>query len=74
MPRILEGFPISNGMKDFINKNPAELKNLLSEKRLALRNFRFAVSGSNTRNVKEGNALKKDIARILTLLNSKVNK
>ncbi|MCX6701911.1 MAG: 50S ribosomal protein L29 [Candidatus Zambryskibacteria bacterium] len=48
-----------------------ELKSLLSEKRLALRNFRFAVSGSNVRNVKEGNALKKDIARILTILNTK---
>ena len=55
-------------MKDFINKNTNELKALLSEKRLALRSFRFAVSGSNVRNVKEGNHLKKDIARILTIL------
>ena len=58
-------------MKDFINKSVTELNTLLSEKRLALRNFRFSVSGSNARNVKEGNNLKKDIARILTLLNSK---
>ncbi|MFA5888633.1 MAG: 50S ribosomal protein L29 [Candidatus Paceibacterota bacterium] len=58
-------------MKDFIKKTPVELKTLLSEKRLALRNFRFAVSGSNVRNVKEGNSLKKDIARILTILNNK---
>ena len=57
--------------KDFIKKTPAELKSLLSEKGLALRNFRFAVSGSNVRNVKEGNALKKDIARIKTILNTK---
>lgn len=57
-------------MKDFINKNPKELKLLLSEKRLALRSFRFAVSGSNVRNVKEGNLLKKDIARIITRLNN----
>ena len=55
--------------KDFINKNEKELSTLLTEKRLALRNFRFAVSGSNVRNVKEGNNLKKDIARILTMLN-----
>jgi ribosomal protein L29 len=48
---------------------PTVLQTLISEKRLALRNFRFAVAGSNTRNVKEGNALKKDIARIMTLLN-----
>ena len=58
-------------MKELIKKSANELKSLLSEKRLALRNFRFAVSGSNVRNVKEGNGLKKDIARILTILNKK---
>lgn len=56
-------------IKEFTKKNTKELQTLLSEKRLALRSFRFAVSGSNTRNVKEGNGLKKDIARILTVLN-----
>jgi ribosomal protein L29 len=58
-------------MKDFIKKNTNELKSLLSEKRIALRSFRFAVSGSNVRKVKEGNGLKKDIARIMTILNTK---
>ena len=57
--------------KELKNRNPKELQALLSEKRLTLRTFRFSVAGSNTRNVKEGNALKKDIARILTLLNTK---
>lgn len=56
-------------IKDLAKKNKKELTDLLSEKRLALRNFRFSVSGSNTRNVKEGSLLKKDIARILTLVN-----
>ncbi|HEY4505572.1 MAG TPA: 50S ribosomal protein L29 [Candidatus Paceibacterota bacterium] len=55
---------------EFVKKSTKELTSLLSEKRLALRSFRFSVSGSNVRNVKEGNALKKDIARILTVLNS----
>lgn len=58
-------------MKDLIKKTEKELTALLSEKRLALRNFRFAIAGSNVRNVKEGNAVKKDIARILTLLKQK---
>ncbi|HBD24627.1 MAG: 50S ribosomal protein L29 [Candidatus Zambryskibacteria bacterium RIFOXYD1_FULL_40_13] len=58
-------------MKELLKKTVSELKSLLSEKRMALRNFRFAVSGSNVRNVKEGNAAKKDIARILTILNTK---
>ena len=58
-------------MKELLKKTVSELKSLLSETRMALRNFRFAVSGSNVRNVKEGNAAKKDIARILTILNTK---
>ena len=58
-------------MKDLIKKNHKELKDMLAQKRVALRSFRFSVSGSNARNVKEGKALKRDIARILTLLNKK---
>jgi ribosomal protein L29 len=50
-------------------KNTGELQTLLSEKKISLRNFRFAVAGSKTRNVKEGHALKIDIARINTILN-----
>jgi ribosomal protein L29 len=57
--------------KDLAKKNKKDLNSLLFEKREALRNFRFAVAGSNARNVKEGKALKKDIARILTVLNEK---
>lgn len=57
--------------KDILKKNKAELLKMLSEKKLALRDFRFAVSGSNVRNVKEGKILRKDIARILTILNKK---
>ncbi len=56
---------------EFAKKNTKELQTLLTEKRLALRTFRFSIAGSNARNVKEGVALKKDIARILTLLNTK---
>lgn len=58
-------------MKDFIKKNKKELSSLLSEKRKALGDFRFSLSGSNARNVKEGKKLKTEIAQILTLLNSK---
>ena len=58
-------------MKDFINKTEKELEVILKEKASALRAFRFAIAGSKTRNVKEGNALKKDIARIKTIMNAK---
>ncbi len=57
-------------MKDFKNKTEKELKALLAEKRVALRNFRFSIAGSKIKNVKEGYGLRKDIARILTLVNA----
>lgn len=59
-----------NMKREFTNKTEKELHTMVAEKRLALRNFRFSIAGSNTRNVKEGSALKKDIARINTILNA----
>ena len=56
-------------MEAFKNKTENELKQMLKEKREALRTFRFAMSGSKIKNLKEGQALRKDIARIMTVLN-----
>lgn len=58
-------------MKEIAKKNKKDLVALLKEKRDSLRNFRFSVSGSSVRNIKEGGLLRKDIARILTQLNKK---
>lgn len=58
-------------MKELISKKEAELKSLLKEKQEALRVFHFALSGGKTKNIKEGAGLKKEIARILTVLNNK---
>ncbi|MEK7552354.1 MAG: 50S ribosomal protein L29 [Patescibacteria group bacterium] len=55
---------------DFKTKNKTELINLFKEKKENIRNFHFGISGSKTRDVKEGKKLKKEIARILTALNS----
>ena len=52
----------------YSNKTKEELLTLVSEKRRALHDFRFSVSGSKIRNVREGRALRKDIARALTAL------
>jgi len=52
-------------------KSISDLYKTLEEKRNALRTFRFEMAGSRTRNVKEGRAAKKDIARILTEINSR---
>ena len=53
---------------DLKNKTTVELKKMLTEKRLSLRDFRFGSSGGKTKNVKDGVNLRKDIARILTML------
>lgn len=55
-----------NNMKDIDKKKDFELTKMLKEKREAQRFFRFGVSGGKTKNVKEGQNTKKDIARILT--------
>lgn len=58
-------------MKDYINKTKEELEKTLTDKRKSLREFRFGSAGSKTRNVKEGGNLRKEIARILTVINSR---
>ena len=58
-------------MEQFEKKDTKELVKLLAEKRENLREFRFGMKGSRTRNTKEGVLLRKDIARIMFLLGSK---
>lgn len=53
-------------MKEYKNKTLEDLKKLINEKRVAIRDFRFGSSGSKTKNVKLAGTLKKDIARIMT--------
>jgi len=55
-------------IKEIKTKTNPDLNKLLSDKREALRVFRFGTAGSKAKNVKEGRELKKDIARILTVL------
>lgn len=52
-----------------------ELLKLLEEKRAAVRQFRFDISGSKVKNIKDGGNTRKDVARILTELSirSKAN-
>jgi len=57
--------------KSLKNKSAEELASALAEKRTALEKFRFAIAGSKTRNVREGRAIGKEIARIITELNSR---
>lgn len=54
-------------------KAKTELVKTLAEKREGLRKLRFGISGSKSRNVKEGANMRKDIARIMTELNAVQN-
>ena len=61
-------------IKDSNKKTSAELEMMLIDKKEALRKFRFGVSGSKIKNTKEGHNLRKEIAKILTTINSEVLK
>ncbi len=52
--------------KEIQEKKDTDLQKELIEKGEALRAFRFGISGSKVRNVREGRALKRDIARLQT--------
>jgi len=60
--------------KELREKTEVELKTLLQDKREALAKFHFQVSHGKTKNVKEGREVKKDIAKIITLLQESVQK
>ncbi len=61
-------------MNDIAKKETVELKRLVAEKREALRVFRFDVSGSKMRNVREGRTIHKEVATILTELRKRIVK
>lgn len=55
------------------SKNPEELKRLLQEKRLELCRARFDIKANQTKDNQSQKRIKKDVARILTILNSEKN-
>lgn len=55
-------------MQELHNKTDHDLNKELGDKREMLRKFRFDVSGSKIKNVKEARSLRKGIARILTVV------
>jgi ribosomal protein L29 len=55
-------------MSDFTNKTQKELIKVLTEKKTSLQDFRLGNARSKTKNVKEGKTIRKDIARIMTAL------
>ena len=54
--------------KELKKLSDKELEKLLDEKQKAVRQFRFDITGSKVKNIKEGGNTRKDVARILTEL------
>lgn len=60
-------------IKELRKKSKNELKSLLNEQREKLRGLRFDVSLKQSKNVRKIRNTKKNIARILTILNQNNN-
>ena len=58
-------------IKELKTKEISELHRLLAELRDKLRDLRFKDSNKQLKNVRDLRVIKKDIAKILTLLNNK---
>ena len=57
--------------KELREKNIEELKKLLAEKEESIRKFRFDLATKQVKGVRQIRVDKKDVARILTLINEK---
>ena len=55
--------------KDLRKKNIGELEAEIEDKRKALSDLRFGNTGNKTKNVKQSKNLRRDIAKIMTLIN-----
>ena len=58
-------------MADITKQDVAELQKQITDKREALRVFRFGGAGSRTRDVRAGRTLRQEIARALTELRAR---
>jgi len=59
-------------IKDFLRAQKQELQKILLEKKDKLRQLRFDLSAGKVKNIREIRETKKDIARIMTILKSKL--
>lgn len=58
--------------KELRQKEENELKTLIKKKRSELLDFKFKLNKGKTKNVKEGKNIRKEIARILTIIKEKI--
>ena len=57
--------------KEIREKSRGEIKKLLEEKRELTRKLRFDIASKQTKNHRKHRKVKKDVARLLTILNEK---
>lgn len=60
-------------IKELKNKSASELHKALAEKREKLRELRFKDAAKQLKNIREVRVMRKEISRVLTLLNQKRN-
>lgn len=60
-------------MNEINKQSDKELEKLLFDKRATVRQFRFNMSGSKAKNLKEGANTRKDVARVMTALSMRTN-
>ncbi len=58
-------------IQEIKKKSKSELQDLLFKKREELRKFNFSIRSGKIKNIKSISEIKKDIARILTVLKNK---
>jgi len=58
-------------IKELRQKSKDDLNKILQDNKEKMRQIRFDLSSGKVKNVREINKIKKDIARILTILNEK---
>ncbi|MBL7045606.1 MAG: 50S ribosomal protein L29 [Parcubacteria group bacterium] len=61
-------------MAEITKQSDKDLLKHLTDKREALRAFRFGIAGTKTRNVKEGKNIRREIARTMTEISSRKTK
>ncbi|RJQ14599.1 50S ribosomal protein L29 [Candidatus Parcubacteria bacterium] len=57
-------------IKDLKEKTKQELQELLSERRKKIRELKFGLASGKVKNVRELHVMRRDIARIFTLINT----
>lgn len=58
-------------VQDLRKKETAELEKMVQDLKKKLSDFRFKITSNKVKNVKEIENTKKDVARILTIINEK---